>query len=162
MSRSIFIFSNRNNPANGYRQITEAELQRYKKSSESHIINLGYALMDVTKADYKDFYKIRRRQKYIREETARAGEFSYNALDTDEFDGASFISDDSKDVEDRVLRKIMIENFPQTIATFSEDEKQFIGRIYFEHISETKLAEEYGITRHKTRILKKLKKYFEK
>ena len=32
MSRDIFIFNNRNNPAEGYYQVTEEELQVYKKS----------------------------------------------------------------------------------------------------------------------------------
>ncbi len=47
MSRDIFIFNNRNNPAEGYYQITEAELQLYKKSYDGKpfIINLGYALI---------------------------------------------------------------------------------------------------------------------
>ena len=34
MSRDIFIFNNRNNPAEGYYQVTEAELQLYKKSCD--------------------------------------------------------------------------------------------------------------------------------
>ena len=84
MSRDIFIFNNRNNPAEGYYQITEAELQLYKKSYDGKpfIINLGYALMEVTEADYKDFYRVRRREKYIQEEAIRVGEFSYNTFDT--------------------------------------------------------------------------------
>ena len=168
MSRDIFIFNNRNIPAEGYYQITEAELQLYKKSCDEKpfIINLGYALMEVTEADYKDFYRVRRREKYIQEEAIRVGEFSYNAFDTDEYNGASFIADDSEAVEDSVMRRIMIEKIPEAVATLTEDEKKLICKIYFEHISDTKLAQEYGvnqstITRRKTKILKKLNNYFE-
>ena len=169
MSRDIFIFNNKNNPAEGYYQITEAELQLYKKSYDGKpfIINLGYALMEVTEADYKDFYRVRRREKYIQEEAIRVGEFSYNAFDTEDYDGASAIADDSEALEDSVIRKMMIEKLPEAIATLSDNEKELIQQIYFNHISERELAGIYGvnqstITRRKTRILKKLKIFFEK
>ena len=169
MSRDIFIFNNRNNPAEGYYQITEAELQLYKKSYDGkpYIINLGYALMEVTEADYKEFYRVRRREKYIQEEAIRVGEFSYNAFDTEDYDGASAIADDSEALEDSVIRKMMIEKLPEAIATLSDNEKELIQQIYFNHISDNELSRYYGvnqstITRRKTRILKKFKNFFEK
>lgn len=169
MSRDIFIFNNRNNPAEGYYQITEAELQLYKKSYDGKpfIINLGYALMEVTEADYKEFYRVRRREKYIQEEAIRIGEFSYNAFDTEAYDGASAIADDSEPLEDSVIRKMIIEKLSEAVATLSDNEKELIQQIYFNHISDNELSRYYGvnqstITRRKTRILKKLKNFFEK
>lgn len=169
MSRDIFIFNNRNNPVEGYYQITEADLQLYKKSCDgkTYIINLGYALMEVTEADYKEFYRVRRREKYIQEEAIRVGEFSYNAFDTEDYDGASAIADDSEALEDSVIRKMMIDKLPEAISILNDEEKELIQQIYFNHISDNELSRYYGvnqstITRRKTRILNKLKNFFEK
>lgn len=168
MSRDIFIFNNRNNPAEGYYQITEAELQLYKNSCEEKpsIINLGYALMEVTEVDYKDFYKTRRREKYIQEEAIRVGEVSYNAFDTEDYDGASAIADDSEALEDSVIRKMMIEKLPEAVATLTEDEKELVYQLYFNHKSERQLALEFGVSnvavnKRKNNVLSKLKNYFE-
>lgn len=168
MSRDIFIFNNRNNPAEGYYQVTEAELQLYKKSCDGkpYIINLGYALMEVTEADYKVFYRARRREKYIQEEAIRVGEFSYNAFDTEDYDGASAIADDSEALEDSVIRKMMIEKLPEAISVLSDEEKEIIRQLYFNHISERDLGKILGVPRttisyRKDRALKKLKKFFE-
>ena len=168
MSRDIFIFNNRNNPAEGYYHITEAELQLYKKSCDGkpYIINLGYALMEVSEADYKDFYKVRRREKHIQEEAIRVGEFSYNAFDTEDYDGASAIADDSEALEDSVIRKMMIEKLPEAVATLAEEEKELVYQLYFNHKSERQLAFETGISnvavnKRKNKVLSKLKKYFE-
>lgn len=168
MPRDIFIFNNRNNPAEGYYQIAEAELQLYKKSCDGkpYIINLGYALMEVTEADYKDFYRVRRREKYIQEEAIRVGEFSYNAFDTENYDGASAIADDSEALEDSVIRKMMIEKLPEAVATLTEEEKELVYQLYFNHISERELSKLWNIPRktlsyRKERILSKLKNFFE-
>ena len=168
MSRDIFIFNNRNNPAEGYYQITEAELQLYKKSYDGKpfIINLGYALMEVTEADYKDFYRARRREKYIQEEAIRVGEFSYNAFDTEDYDGASAVVDDSEALEDSVIRKMMIEKLSEAVATLTEEEKELVYQLYFNRKSERQLALETGVSnvavnKRKNKVLRKLKKYFE-
>ena len=168
MSREIFVFNNRNNPAEGYYQITEAELQLYKKSYDGKpfIINLGYALMEVTEADYKEFYRARRREKYIQEEAIRVGEFSYNAFDTEDYDGASAIADDSEALEDTVIRKMIIEKLPEAVATLTEEEKELVYQLYFNHKSERQLALETGISnvainKRKNKVLSKLKNFFE-
>lgn len=168
MSRDIFIFNNKNNPAEGYYQVTEEELQLYKKSCDGkpYIINLGYALMEVTETDYKEFYRVRRREKYIQEEAIRVGEFSYNAFDTEDYDGASAIADDSEALEDSVIRKMMIEKLPEAVATLTEEEKELVYQLYFNHKSERQLALETGVSnvavnKRKNKVLSKLKKYFE-
>lgn len=168
MSRDIFIFNNRNNPAEGYYQVTEEELQAYKKNSEEkvYLINLGHSVMEVTEADYKEFYRVRRREKYIQEEAIRVGEFSYNAFDTEDYDGASAIADDSEALEDSVIRKMMIEKLPEAVATLTEEEKELVYQLYFNHKSERQLALETGVSnvavnKRKNKVLSKLKNYFE-
>ncbi|MBR2883770.1 MAG: sigma-70 family RNA polymerase sigma factor [Clostridia bacterium] len=169
MSRDIFIFNNRNNPAEGYYQVTEEKLQLYKKSCDGkpYIINLGYALMEVTEADYKDFYRVRRREKYLREEAQLAGGvISLNAIDSDELDGVGVVADTSEPLDEKIMRKIMIEKLPEAISVLSDEEKEIIRQLYFNHISERDLGKILGVPRttisyRKDRALKKLKKFFE-
>ncbi|MBE6844506.1 MAG: sigma-70 family RNA polymerase sigma factor [Ruminococcus sp.] len=168
MSKMIFIFKNRNNHSEGYRQVTEAELQEYKRSctEKVYLIPLGYAFMEVVQEEYRAFYKELRREKYLSEEAKRVGEFSYNALDTDEYDGASFIPDKSEAVEDKALKRIMNERLYEALAILSEEEYELIQQIYFANISERELSGIYGVShtaiqKRRTRIILKLKNYFE-
>ena len=53
---NIFVFKDRNNTEAGYIQITEEELQAYKKNSDDkvYLINLGHSIMEVDKLTYTD------------------------------------------------------------------------------------------------------------
>lgn len=63
---NIFIFKDKNNTSAGYVQITEDELQAYKKNSEGKVflINLGHSIMEVDEIAYHDFYKEENREDY--------------------------------------------------------------------------------------------------
>lgn len=124
--------------------------------------------METDEANFRAFYKERRREKYLREEAQLAGGvISLNAIDSDELDGVGVVVDASEPLDEKIMRKIMIEKLPEAISILNAEEKKLIQQIYFNHISERELAGIYGvnqstITRRKTRILKKLKNFFEK
>ena len=63
---NIFVFKDRNNTEAGYIQITEEELQAYKKNSDDkvYLINLGHSIMEVDKLTYYNFYKEENREQY--------------------------------------------------------------------------------------------------
>ena len=69
--------------ASGYEEITYITLTERLESDPSYqdrkFIPLHGMLMEVSEDDYKDFYRERRRQKYLREEAVRADEVSYDA-----------------------------------------------------------------------------------
>ena len=95
---------------------------------------------------------------------------SFDALDNTNFDENAedaFAIDDSEPLDEKIMRKIMIEKLPEAISILNDEEKELIQQIYFNHISDNELSRYYGvnqstITRRKTRILKKLKNFFEK
>ena len=70
---NIFIYKDKNNTSAGYIQVTEDELQAYKNNSEGKVflINLGHSIMETDEANFRAFYKERRREKYLREEVAQ-------------------------------------------------------------------------------------------
>ena len=166
---NIFIYKDKNNTSAGYIQVTEEELQAYKNNSEGKIflINLGHSIMETDEANFRAFYKERRREKYLREEAQLAGGvISLNAIDSDELDGVGVVLDTSEPFEEKVMRKIMIEKLPEAISILTNEEKELIQQIYFNHKSERQIAIELGVSnvtvnKRKIKILKKLKDFFE-
>ena len=142
----------------GYEEITYAELTERRKNDPSYIdkrfIPLHGMLLEVGEDDYRLFYKNKRRQKYISEESARAGEFSYNALDTDEMSGEDILPDNSSSVSEAVTDKLLLEEMLRCFGRMSEDDRTLLTALYFEEKSERTLAKEFGVSQvavHKRR-----------
>jgi len=156
---------------NGYEQITYAEFCRREETDTTYkdklFIVLRGMLMEVTAKDYLDFYKVQRRQKYIDERSAKNGDFSYDMLTTDDFNGEEILIDDSEDIATQVVHKIMLDKLSDSILLLSDDEQKLISEIFFEELSERTLAKKYGVSqvtihKRKVKILDKLKKIIEK
>lgn len=154
----------------GYEQITYAELCKRRNTNEEYKSKKFFPfhgmLMEVSPKDYTDFYKSKRRQKYIDERSVENGDFSYNMLTTDDFNGEDILVDTSQDIGDAVIHKIMLDKLSSSIILLSDDEQKLIREIFYEGLSERKLAEKYSVSqtaihKRKTRILDKLKKFIE-
>lgn len=156
---------------NGYEQITYAELCTRRDLNEKYktkkFLSLHGMLMEVSKKDYTDFYKDKRRQKYIDERSAENGDFSYDMLTTDDFNGEDILVDTSQEIDDVVIDKIMLDKLRNSLVLLSADEQKLIREIFFEELSERTLARKYGVSqvaihKRKNKILDKLKKIIEK
>ena len=94
-----------------YIEITYKELCHRKQIDASYadkfFIPLHGMLMEVTEETHRDFYKSKRRQKYIDERSAENGDFSYDMLTTDDFNGEDILPDESEPLDEQVIRKIM-------------------------------------------------------
>lgn len=164
---NIFIFKDKNDTSAGYIQITEDELQAYKKNSESKIflINLGHSVMEVDEIAYHDFYKEENREDY-RQKLAIRNNVSMECLISGEFNECNLVVDASEPLDEKIMRKMMIEKLPEAISILNNEERELIEQIYFNHISERTLAGIYGVSRttiqkRRTKILLKLKNFFE-
>lgn len=134
--------------------------------SNKYFIPLHGMLMEVDKDAYRDFYKSRRRQKYLEERSEANEDFSYDMLTTDDFNGEAILVDENADVAEMVVRKIMLDKLRQTVLTLSDEEQLLIYRHYYAEISETELASLYGILQQAVskrigKIRAKLKKFLE-
>lgn len=132
--------------------------------SDKHFVPLHGMLMEVSEDSYRDFYKSIRRQKYLDERSEKNGDFSYNMLTTDEFNGEDILVDSSQDIGEIVTDKIMLDKLRQGLTLLSEEEKKFIFEIFDKELSERELAAKYGISqaaihKRKDKILKKLKNW---
>lgn len=163
--KKVFILEN-----GAYIEISYEEFCRHEETDTTYkdklFIVLHGMLMEVTAKDYLDFYKIQRRQKYIDERSAKNGDFSYDMLTTDDFNGEEILIDDSEDITTQVVQKIMSDKLRQSILMLSKEEQLLIYQYYYEEISETKLSSTYGITQQAiskrvSKIIDKLKKFLE-
>ena len=170
MSKKYFIMNNRENPHDGYKEVSEEFVKNYIKSfpngERAYFINLGYAIMETDEAGYRNFYKEYRRERYIEEEAHRAGLVSLNAIDSEELDGTSVVVDTSEPFEERIQRKLIIEKIFETNVLLSDEDKELVKMLYFDGMSERQVTGITGIARttlnyRRNRILKKISNYLE-
>ena len=147
-----------------YLELSYAEFRGQKDTYQGRrFIPLYGMLMEVTEDAYKTFYKDKRRQKYLKERSDDNGDFSYDMLTTDEFNGEDILVDEVADTAGEAERKILLDKLRQAIALLPDDEQQLLQMIYSRQLSERKIAVHLGlsqnaINKQKSRILAKLKK----
>ena len=86
--------------------------------------------MEVSKEDYTEFYRAKRRQKYLDERSAENGDFSYDMLTTDEFSGEDILIAEQPDVFDAVVESIMTDKLRKAILKLTDEEQLLIYRHY--------------------------------
>ena len=161
--KKVFILENGN-----YKEITYGELKQLEQADKSYMdkffLPLHGMLMEVTEATYKEYYRDKRRQKYIDERSKLNGDVSYNALDTDETLGEDVFADEKTDVEAEVINKMTVAELRKAFFLLSPDEKALIVEHFFDEKSQVELSKQYGvnqsnISRKINRIIFKLKKF---
>ncbi len=164
--KKVFILENGN-----YKEITYNELQKLERSDKSYVdkffLPLHGMLMEVTEQTYREYYRDKRRQKYIDERSKLNGDVSYNALDTDETLGEDVFADTKTDVEAEVINKMTVAELRKAFLLLSPDERELINILFIDGVTERKASEMYGVSqvaihKRKNRILAKLKDFLEK
>jgi RNA polymerase sigma factor (sigma-70 family) len=135
----------------GYEEITYAELTKRRASdpayTDKRFVPLHGMLMEVTEADYRDFYRDAERQKYLRKEANRTGEVSYNALDTDEMSGEDIIPDTSPLLDEQVTDKLLVEELLSCFGRLDAADRRLLAALYFNGKSERELARQLEVPR---------------
>lgn len=107
--KAVYIIEN-----GGYTELTYEEFCRREQIcplyADKLFLPLYGRLMEVSKEDYAEFYRAKRRQKYLDERSADNGDFSYDMLTTDEFSGEDILIAEQPDVCDAVVESIMTDN----------------------------------------------------
>ena len=163
--KAVYIIEN-----GGYTELTYEEFrhreQIYPLYADKLFLPLYGRLMEVSKEDYTEFYRAKRRQKYLDERSADNGDFSYDMLTTDEFSGEDILIADQPDVCDIVVETMMTDKLRKAVCSLRKDEQKLITEHFYEGVSQTELAQKYGvnqsnISRKIGRILVKIKKLME-
>lgn len=154
-----------------YKEITYSELKQLEQADKSYMdkffLPLHGMLMEVTEETYKEYYRDKRRQKYIDERSKLNGDVSYNALDTDETLGEDVFADTKTDVEAEVINKMTVAELRKAVHLLSPDERELIKILFIDGVTERKASEIYGVSqvaihKRKNKILAKLKDFLEK
>ena len=92
-----------------YREITPAEHEFRKEADagyrEKKFIGLHSIIMEVSEKEYIEFYRNKRRQKYLDEQRRDNGDVSYDALNSDEFNGEEILIAELPDVCDTLVHQ---------------------------------------------------------
>ena len=118
------------------------------------------------------FRKAERRKQYVKDCKAASGIeiLSYNAMiqDDEELTIEDTVSDSLKSIEEDALHEIELEILRRALKTLTDDELRIIHALFLskKKLTEETLAKKMGvsqqaISKRKTSILKKLKKYFD-
>ncbi len=131
-----------------------------------YFISIHGMLMEVDEDTYREFYKTKRRQKYLEERSAKNGDFSYDMLTTNDFNGEDILVDEMADTCEMAANRIMLDRLRQVLLLLTEEERRLVLEIFYEERSERELVEKYGISqaaihKRKDRILEKLRRWIE-
>lgn len=156
---------------NGFEEITYRELLYRLDANpiyaEKKFIPQHGMLMEVTCEEYAAFYKEINHQLYLNKEAISNGEFSFDMLTTDEFNGEDILVDSTQDVAEQAEKNIMMDKLKECLPMLKSKEQELIDALFYKGLSEREFSKVSGIPQktindRKRRILAKLKKYLEK
>lgn len=158
----VFILKNGSYVEISYEEFCRTQDTAFK---DTFFISSCGVLMEVSQEFYKEYYRDRRRERYL-DELETMNVISFHSLDTEEFCGEEILIDHSEDVAEQVAHKMMIEKLTAVLPLLTDDERELIQAIYFDEMTEREYAEKTGVYRNavhkrKVRILEKLKKLLE-
>lgn len=158
----VFILKNGSYVEISYEEFCRTQDTAFK---DTFFISSCGVLMEVSQEFYKEYYRDRRRERYL-DELAVEHIISYHSLDSEEFCGEDMLVDPNEDVAEIVTRKLMVEKLKSVLPLLTDDERKLIEEHFFMEISQVELSQIYGvnqsnISRKISRILKKLRKFLE-
>lgn len=147
-----------------YLELSYTEFRQQKGTYYGRkFISLHGMLMEVPEDDYKAFYKKKRRQKYLAERSRDNGDFSYDMLTTDDFNGEEILMDMVADTAGQAERNLMLDKLRDILEQLSVDDRQLIQALYVNQQTEREYAAQIGVYRNaihyrKEQLLARLKK----
>ena len=146
-----------------YLELSYAQFHQQKDTYHSrHFLPLHGMLMEVPEDVYKAFYREQRRQKYLKERSNGNGDFSYDMLTTDDFNGEDILVDTVSDTAEQAENNILLDKLRCALTELSEEERTLLLQYYSAGMSECELSGIYGISQQAVskrvrKILAKLK-----
>lgn len=165
-NNKCFVFS-----ADGYEEITYMELlhrqEKDKRYKMKRFIPLHGMLLEVTQEQYREFYKERRRHKYLMEQSIRNKDVSIDALLKSDTREIKVLTDWCADVAAQAEKNILLEKLEDAMHCLSDEERLLLYRRYYDEMTEMEIAGIYGISQQAVskriwRVLGKLKKILER
>ena len=146
-----------------YEELSYIEFRQREDTYQGRrFIPLHGMLMEVHEDDYKAFYKDKRREKYLKEQSRDNGDFSYDMLTTDQFNGEDILVDTVADTQGQAERSLLLDKLRHALDKLSKEERTLLEQYYFVGVSECELSVIHGISQQAIskrvrKILAKLK-----
>ena len=102
-------------------------------------------LMEVPEDSYKAFYKRKRRKKYLKDRSKDNGDFSYDMLTTDEFNGEDILTDETADTQGEAERNLLLDKLKGVLVDLSDSERELIDALFAQGLSEREWSAQTGI-----------------
>ena len=135
---------------NGYEEITYEELLRREEADPSYkgrrFLPLHGMLMEVTLEQYRDFYKERRRQKYLYERSRENRDISIDMFTTEQFNGADILVSDGMDIEEQVTYKLLLDKLHSCLSLLTDEEQEINNDIRRTLVDPTEIIGKIGET----------------
>ena len=153
--KAVYIIEN-----GGYTELTYEEFCRREQNlplyADKLFLPLYGRLMEVSKEDYAEFYRAKRRQKTLPSRE--------DSLDRLMEDNAQQFLDSHESVEDIVIQKISAEKLHMALLRLPKKDQELIYALFYEEKTERVYAEQIGVSpstvhRRREKIIKKLKNY---
>jgi len=154
---------------NKYIALSFEEFSRRKENTylyqKKKFIVVQGNLLEVTAKIYADYYKEEDHSRYLKRMTKGSIAFSLDALENKEkIIEYALITDE---LAEEIEKKMTLEKLREVLETLSAKEKEVIEFLYFKNYNEQEMAEFFGvsqqaISKRKSKVLKKLKKFLEK
>lgn len=119
---------------------------------------------EVTEELYREFYRHKRKEKYLKEQDSAHKVYHYSDLDTDEILGEEMFSyPEEEGVEDQVIYKTLIDLMLQCVSELSEEDRLLLHALYYQEKTLDDCAEEFGVCEKtirnmRDRVLSELRK----
>lgn len=128
----------------------ETSYEKYQNIIEKNPMRrfwlFGGMLMEVSEEDYVQMNREKSRMQYQCKMAKKMGEFSYDSVGAEDFDGAVILVDHSLDVSEVVEQRIMVDKLHEAIQLLSEEDAELIQALYFDELSEREYAREKSIS----------------
>ena len=144
----------------------ETSYEKYQKITEENPMRrfwlFGGMLMEVSEEDYVQMNREKSRMQYQCKMAKKMGEFSYDSVGAENFDGAVILEDHSLDVSEVVEQRIMMDKLHEAIQLLPEEDAELIQALYFDQLTEREYARVQGLSqvavhKRKQRVLRKLR-----
>ena len=130
-----------------YLELSYAEFRQQAATYQGRwFIPLHGMLMEVSEDAYKAFYREQRRQKYLNERSNDNGDFSYDMLTTDDFNGEDILVDTLADTAGQAENSILLDKLRCALTELPEEERTLLLQYYSAGMSECELSGIYGIS----------------
>jgi DNA-directed RNA polymerase specialized sigma subunit len=120
----------------------------------------GGMLMEVSEEDYVQMNREKSRMQYQCKMAKKMGEFSYDSVGADDFDGAMILENHSLDVSEVVEQRIMVDKLHEAMKELADEDAKLIKALFFDNVSEREYSREKGISH--TAVQKRRQKALEK